>query len=338
MVCRHLHCWKFFVKLANAHHATIVLLLSAVVPAFAQSPVLPSKAPSLETGTLPASWRTGGPECASMPPWEVHEYNPNFFILRESGCIHFEKPFLYLIFGQERALLEDTGAGEANTAGVIKDLIEQWAKRNGKTTVPLIVVHSHAHSDHIAGDAQLKKMEGVQFVAASVPEIQEAFGIEHWPADIGHVDLGGRIVDIIPIPGHNEASITLYDQASGILLTGDSFYPGRLYVAEADFPAFVQSNQRLVDFTRDRPVTHILGTHIEQTRTPFVDYPRGTAYQPDEHDLDLSRAVLIELNNALLKLNGKIERVSLRDVTVVPRATAARQAENQKATSTLPPP
>src|SRR5215831_242992 len=46
---------------------------------------LPSKVPSLETGTLPASWRTGGPDCASMPPWEIHEYNPNFFIVRESG-------------------------------------------------------------------------------------------------------------------------------------------------------------------------------------------------------------------------------------------------------------
>jgi len=298
---------------------------------------LPSKVPSLEAGTLPASWRSGGPDCTSMPPWEIHEYNPNFFILRESGCIHFEKPFLYLIFGQERALLEDTGAGEVNTAAVIKDLIAQWSKRNGKTTVPLIVVHSHAHGDHVAGDAEFKKMESVQFVTASVPEIQKAFGIEHWPADIGHVDLGGRIVDVIPIPGHNEASITLYDRATGILLTGDSFYPGRLSVSEADFPAFVQSNQRLVDFTRGRPVTHILGTHIEQMRTSFVDYPRGTAIQPDEHSLDLSRAVLIELNDALLKLDGKLERVSLRDVTLVPRTTAPRQAENQKATSPLPP-
>ena len=46
-----------------------------------------------------------------MPAFQVHEYNPNFFILRQSGCIHYEKPFLYLIFGRDKALLEDTGAG-----------------------------------------------------------------------------------------------------------------------------------------------------------------------------------------------------------------------------------
>ena len=130
---------------------------------------------------------------------------------------------------------------------------------------------------------------------------------------------------MIPIPGHNEASITLYDRATGILLTGDSFYPGRLSVADADFPAFVASHQRLVDFTRGRPVTHILGTHIEQMRTPFVDYPRGTTFQPDEHALDLSGDVLLELNDALVRLNGKLERVSLRDVTLVPRTTVIPQ-------------
>src|SRR5262249_53458897 len=169
----------------------------------------------------------------------------------------------------------------------------------------------------IAGDAEFKKMESVQFVAASVPEIQKAFGIEHWPADIGHVDLGGRIVDIIPIPGHHEASVALYDRATGILLTGDSFYPGRLYVS--DFPAFIASNQRLVDFVRDKSVAHILGPHVEQAVTPFVDYPRGTSYQPDEHALPLSSGDLLELNEALRKLNGKPNRIVLRDVSIVPR-------------------
>src|SRR6185369_11107098 len=126
-----------------------------------------------------------------------------------------------------------------------------------------------------------------------------------------------RILDVIPIPGHNEASIALYDRATGILLTGDSFYPGRLYVT--DFPAFVASNQRLVDFTDNKPVSHLLGTHIEQARTPYMDYPRGTAYQPDEHVLELSRGDLLELNEALSKLNGKSDKIVLRDVTVVPR-------------------
>jgi hypothetical protein len=103
------------------------------------------------------------------------------------------------------------------------------------------------------------------------------------------------------------------------LLTGDSFYPGRLSVGAADFQTFAASHQRLVDFTRDRPLAHVLGTHIEQTNTPFVDYPRGTTYQPQEHALELSRGDLLELNEAIVRLNGKLERVVLRDVILSPR-------------------
>jgi glyoxylase-like metal-dependent hydrolase (beta-lactamase superfamily II) len=275
----------------------------------------------VEPGVLPARWMTGGPKCMEMPSWQIHEYNPNFFILRQSGCIHYEKPFLYLIFGRDRVLLEDTGAGQVDTATVVMDLIARWAKRNNRTEpIPLIVVHSHSHGDHTAGDAGFKSLPNVQFVSASVPELQKSFGIKTWPTDIVPIDLGGRIVDLIPIPGHDVASIALYDRQTAIMLTGDSFYPGRLYVGDAEFATFVDSHQRMVDFTSDKPVAHILGTHIEQTSTPFVDYPRGTVYQPEEHVLELTRGVLLELNEALEKLNGKLERVVLRDVILAPRA------------------
>ena len=109
-----------------------------------------------------------------------------------------------------------------------------------------------------------------------------------------------------------------------MLLTGDSFYPGRLYVGESAFAEFTASHQRLVDFTRDKPVAHILGTHIEQTRTPFVDYPRGTAYQPDEAPLELSRGDLLELNEAIIGLKGKLAKVELRSLTLSPRAPDPR--------------
>jgi glyoxylase-like metal-dependent hydrolase (beta-lactamase superfamily II) len=274
----------------------------------------------VEPGVLPHRWTTSGPKCMQQPDWQVHEYNPNFFILRQSGCVHYEKPFLYLIFGRDSALLEDTGAGQATTAPVVMDLVLKWSKRNDKTgPVPLIVVHSHAHGDHTAGDAGFKGIPNVTLVTASVPELQKAFGIKTWPTDIVPIDLGRRVVDLIPIPGHDVASIALYDRQTGILLTGDSFYPGRLYVGQGEFRTFVASHQRLVDFTKDKPVAHILGTHIEQTSTPFVDYPRGTIYQPNEHSLELTRGVLLELNEALVNLNGKLDRVVLRDVILSPR-------------------
>lgn len=295
------------------------MILSLLLSLF----VLPLSA-FLEPGVLPAKWMVSGPNCMEVPDWQVHEYNPNFFILRQSGCTHYEKPFLYLIFGRDRALLEDTGAGQVNTAAVVMDLVAKWSKRNGKPgPVPLIVVHSHAHGDHTAGDAGFKDLPNVTLVTASVSELQKAFGIKSWPTDIVPIDLGRRIVDLIPIPGHDAASIALYDRQTGILLTGDSFYPGRLYVGHAEFPAFVASHQRLVDFTKDKPVAHILGTHIEQTSTPFVDYPRGTVYQPNEHTLELTRGVLLELNEALVNLNGKLDRVVLRDVILSPRPAFA---------------
>ncbi|HMC59831.1 MAG TPA: hypothetical protein VKJ01_11620, partial [Candidatus Solibacter sp.] len=79
--------------------------------------------PSVEPGTLPSTWTTGGPNCLELPDWQVHEYNPAFYIIRQSGCIHYEKPFLYLIFGRERALLVDTGAGASDAAAFSQKLI-----------------------------------------------------------------------------------------------------------------------------------------------------------------------------------------------------------------------
>src|SRR3954449_1794758 len=95
---------------------------------------------ALLPGVLPSSWKTGGPNCVTVPDWQVHEYNEDFYILRESGCIHYEKPFLYLIFGEDKALLEDTGAGEVQTAPFVMRLIEKWAKKKNRAPVPLIVI------------------------------------------------------------------------------------------------------------------------------------------------------------------------------------------------------
>src|SRR5215469_17046905 len=72
----------------------------------------------LERGSLPSQWITGGPDCSKIPQWQVHTYNPDLYILRESGCTNYEKPFLYLFFGLEHALLQDTGAGETNVGEI----------------------------------------------------------------------------------------------------------------------------------------------------------------------------------------------------------------------------
>lgn len=261
----------------------------------------------LERGNLPERWRTGGPNCQEVPPWQIHEYNQGFIILRQSGCTHYEKPFLYLILGEERALLVDTGAGESDAARVVMPLA---LKR------PLIVAHSHGHGDHTAGD---KGFAGLAEVIAATPEAEgRAFGIEKWPEQPGSIDLGGRVVDVLAIPGHHPAHVAFYDRRTGILLTGDHLYPGRLYVT--DFAQYLASTKRMVAFTNGKPVSHVLGCHIEQSRTPFVDYPTGTKYQPEEHSLELGRAHLLELLNALELLNpADPKQAAYRDFTIVPR-------------------
>ena len=270
----------------------------------------------LERGTLPATWITGGPDCTVAQKWQVHSYNPDFYIIRESGCTNYEKPFLYLIFGKERALLLDTGAGRTDVAETVNQTVAEWCKRNGRESIPLVVGHSHGHGDHVSGDAQFAGKPGVTMVPLSVEGTQNAYGIKQWPGDPGSIDLGGRLLDVIAIPGHQAFGVAFYDRRTGILLTGDTLYPGRLYVSDA--PAFVASIQRLVDFTKDKPVAHILGTHIEESNTPFLDYPIGTKYQPEEHVLQLSHAHLIEMNEALKSMNGHVVRYALRDFTIWP--------------------
>src|SRR5580704_5713060 len=124
------------------------LLVCAAACAFAQ--------PHLEIGALPSSWITGGPNCLEVPDWQVQQYNSTFLILRESGCTHYEKPFLYLIFGKERALLVDTGAGESDVAQFIKKLM--------RSSVALVVAHSHGHGDHVAGDNGFAGMPNVTMI------------------------------------------------------------------------------------------------------------------------------------------------------------------------------
>jgi glyoxylase-like metal-dependent hydrolase (beta-lactamase superfamily II) len=274
-------------------------------------------APGVEQGVFPSTWITGGPNCMEVPDWQIHEYNPNLYILRESGCTHYEKPFLYLLLGSERALLIDTGAGASDAAVVTRKVIAKWLAREKRERIPLVVAHTHGHGDHVAGDKGFADAPDTTVVPATVEGAREAFGIETWPTSVGSIDLGGRVIDVIPIPGHHVAHVAYYDRRTGILHTGDHLYPGRLYVS--DFAAYEASTRRLVEFTATRPVAHIVGCHVEQSDTPFVDYPVGTKYQPHEHVPTLGRAHLLELLAGLEAMHGKPEKAFFRDFTIWPR-------------------
>lgn len=270
----------------------------------------------LQPGSFPPKWISGGPSCIEEPDWQVHEYNADLFIIRQSGCTHYEKPFLYLIFGQEKVVLIDTGAGKNDVARIVDSTIAKWLKRKNRVSIKLLVVHSHGHGDHTAGDAQFKERPDTELVAANLDAIQKAFNITDWPNTPGKLDLGGRTLDALPIPGHHTVDLAYYDAATGLVFSGDSLYPGRLYVS--NWAEYEKSITRLVKFLDGKPVAHILGAHVEQAVTPYLDYPVRTSFQPKEHALELSRATLLELQKGLAALDGKATRVAYRDFTIWP--------------------
>lgn len=236
------------------------------------------------------------------PPIEVRSFGPDTFVLRQSKSVHFEAPFLFLLCGGSRALLLDTGATRDAAkfplrATVDRLLEERRVARGDDAAPPLIVAHTHAHGDHVAGDRQFQDRPNTTIVGRRAPEVAAFFEFVEWPRDIVTFDLGERELTLLGIPGHEDASIALFDERTGWLLTGDTVYPGRLYVR--DWPAFKASIHRLARFARTHDVSWVVGTHVEMSTTPGVDFPMGATYQPNEHPLELAPAVLDELEAAL---------------------------------------
>ena len=250
------------------------------------------------------NWIHGSENCEDNidPPIQVVKYNSNTYILRQNKCTNYEAPFMFLFFGENKALLMDTGATQEDDIFPIYEtvnrIINDWSKKNG--AVELIVAHTHKHGDHFAGDVQFKGKPKTSVIDLEVKDVQDFFKIANWPEEVVDYDLGNRMMKIIPIPGHQASSIAVYDTSTKILLTGDTFYPGRLYIN--DWIAFKISIERLVKFTDSYEVSTILGNHIEMTQTVGVDYPMGSNYQPKEHQLPLSVLTLKELSRALTKL------------------------------------
>src|SRR5262245_32297426 len=210
------------------------------------------------SGTMPATWIYGGPNCGTEPQIQVHQFNENTYILRQSLCTNFEAPFMYLLFGQDKVLMQDTGAGGIAIAATVYQIIDDWLKAHNQTSIQLIVTHSHSHGDHIAGDSQFIGQPNTTVVGTTLTAVQNFFGIVNWPNQSLQYNLGGRIIDVIPIPGHHTTHIALYDRQTHVLFTGDTLYPGRLYIS--NFSQYTASIQRLVNFTNSNPVCHVLGT------------------------------------------------------------------------------
>ena len=272
----------------------------------------------VNNGSFPDRW-INGTDCTTEPKIQVHSYNENLYILRQSLCTNSEAPFIYLIFGKDKVLMLDTGAGDIPIADTVGEIIDNWVAQHNKHTVDLIVIHSHSHGDHIAGDEQFRNTPKTTVVGLKVNAIQDFFGIQNWPTQTVTFDLGGeRVIDVIPIPGHEDAHIALYDRQTGILFTGDSLYPGRLYFKTSDYSKYLTSIERLDRFTINKNISWILGTHIEMTSTPGKDFSFESTTHPNEHRLELRKTHLTELHNSLTSMQDNVHKEIHNDFIIYP--------------------
>jgi len=81
------------------------------------------------------------------------------------------------------------------------------------------------------------------------------FRITEWWTPDADVDLGGRVLRVLSVPGHTPESLALYDAERGRLFSGDYLYPGDLFafVPGSDLAGYRETAQRLLDLTARRP-------------------------------------------------------------------------------------
>jgi hydroxyacylglutathione hydrolase len=262
-----------------------------------------------ETGSLDVNWHHGSisPKHNTDPDIQIHAYNEHTFILRQNMAVNYEAPFMFLLFGNDRAILLDTGATRSPDffplRQTIDTLMAEWLVNHPRSNYALVVAHTHLHRDHFEADSQFSDRPHTQIVGRSLAETIAFYGFQQWPQERVSFDLGGRVLTVTGSPGHEEAEVSIYDPYTHILFTGDIFYPGRLYVM--DWDAFQQSIDRLVQFTEAHAISHILGCHIEMSIYPKIDYLVRTIYQPYERPLQMTVEQLKSVQTAVQEINGR---------------------------------
>jgi len=274
-----------------------------------------------QTNLNEQNWIHGSDDCKKNTDEliQVVQYDQNTWILRQNKCTNYEAPFMFLFLGQDKALLMDTGATKEEKSfplyNTVNTIIDNWQKQQNKE-IELVVAHTHKHGDHYAADAQFKGQPKTTLVGIQKTDVIDFFKFENWPNDDVDFELGNRTLKLIPIPGHQNASIAIYDTSSKLLLTGDTFYPGRLYVD--DWSSFKTSIDRLVEFSNNYEIQYILGNHIEMSTTDGIDYPIGSTYHPEEQKLPLTVEDLKALQFSLNNLGDKPTRQVHKNFIIYP--------------------
>ena len=283
---------------AGASRLTFFVLL-ALAAALTSSPAWSQLVP----GSMDVHWNEGSPDCAKnpQPPLQVHQYNARMFILRENPCTTFEAPFMYLLVGSTKALLIDTGDIADPSVVPLAETVMGLLPADGAAKLSLLVVHTHRHLDHRAGDPQFTRFSNAQVVGFDIDSVRSFYKFTDWPNGLAQVDLGDRTVDVIATPGHSETEVSFYDRSTGLLFTGDFLMPARLLID--DTSADVASADRIAAFVKDRPISFVLGGHIEMNSAGEL-FPWESQYHPNEHALQMTKDDVLALPAAVRSFNG----------------------------------
>jgi len=299
-------------------YCMVLLCISISHIGFAQVSRTPSADASSDQAfvdLMAVDWMHGAPDCETerletdYAEWQQVRFQVDTYIFRQNKCSNYEAPFVYLFVGAERALSIDTGATIDGGPELVKAI-------RSITDLPVIAAHSHGHGDHRRGDDALQAADGVTLVGIGADAVQRFFGFENWPESPTTLELGNRSIELLPIPGHLDDDLAFYDPVSRFVITGDTLYPGRLYIG--DWLAYRASIARLAGWVESRSVSYVMGTHIEMSNTPNVDYPIGTTYQPEEHHLPLSISDIDALEEAVAPMETA-QRTYLGSFIIWPR-------------------
>ena len=244
---------------------------------------------------------------------QVHRYNEHTYILRQNMAVHWEAPFMYLLMGNERAVLLDVGATEEAEYFPLRETVDgilmRWAQAQSVQLPELIVLPLGSDQSQTAAIDQFADRPDTLVVTSTSEARAELLGSD-WTAD-GELDLGGRKLTVLPTPGLDAAAISLYDPWAQLLFSGNAFYPGRLVIR--DFKAYRQSLTDLVTLANSQPVSMIFGGRIEMTNTPGLDYRLRANFRPNERALELGPRHLTLALQAVTLINGRTDIRILND-------------------------
>jgi glyoxylase-like metal-dependent hydrolase (beta-lactamase superfamily II) len=221
-------------------------------------------------------------------PWfEVYQVVPQVFAIYEPH--QAEETISYLIVGTKEALLFDTGMGIGDIRRVTGEL----------THLPIVVLNSHTHNDHVGGNWQFETVYGMDtgftrtnakgsrqdaqdelgpgMICGDLPKNfnASAYATRPWKIsrflhDRDKVDLGGRTLEVLSTPGHTPDAISLLDRERGLLFSGDTYYPAPIWLfrPETNLDEYVASVKRLAALAPQLKL--VLGAHNVPFAQPSV--------------------------------------------------------------------